>query len=136
MWAKKLAAMFVAAVIIFSAATPAFAEDNPNVIRVTGQGYGSKSGNSNGSFYRNYARQAARFDALRRLAEAIGGVQINAYSEEKGGRTTIDDLIATSKADEKIAAKLSKAKQVGEVKFLTDKNGFLYCELEMELSLK
>lgn len=133
MWAKKLAAMFVAAVIIFSAATPAFAEDNPNVIRVTGIGYGPKGGNFKGSFYRNYARQAARFDALRQLAEDIADIHIESFTD-----TVIDEgtVIVKTTADKKIAAKLSKAKQVGEVKFLTDEKGFVYCELEMELSLK
>lgn len=157
MWTKKLAAMLVAAVIIFFAATPAFAENNAewyelyskieknhgayienNTIFVIGSGMGPKGRNAYGSFYKSFARQAAKMDALRNLAETIksriykrGGISIwdefddasLKYDENK------DITIYTSKIGDKISLLLSKAKQFGEAKF----DEHEVCEMIMQM---
>lgn len=139
MWAKKLAAMLTAAVMIFSAATPAFAGNNAeweelyskisnnqgfyienDFIFVIGIGGVTKG---TGNFYKKFARQAAKFDALRLLAEYIKGLDVD---------QTIDTenlIITRLEVDDILAKELSKARQVGEAKF--SENGS--CEVIVKL---
>ena len=143
MWTKKLAAMFLAAVMVFSAATPAFAENDSeweeiytkiekshngyiienNVIFASGVGSGPKGATRNGSFYKSFARQAARFDALRRLAELANGVQVEATvdRDEAGNPIWETETVITSlETNEKIMEILSKSSLLGEAKFFDD----------------
>ena len=75
MWAKKLAAMFVAALMVFSAASPAFAEytvkDGVAVVKVTGYGVIPKNSKPTSSFGKSFARQAAQIDAYRNFTEQV-----------------------------------------------------------------
>lgn len=140
MLAKKLAAMLTAAVMIFSAATPAFAENNSeweelyskikngkggyaaedDFIFVIGLGGVTKG---TGNFYKKFARQAAKFNALRLLAETIAGLKLDPTDDTDGVvtvRLEVDDITAKE---------LSKARQVGEAKFYSDG----VCEVIMKM---
>ena len=123
MWTKKLAAMLLAAVVIFSAASPAFAENNKNVIRVTGVAFLSKE-KSKSSFYKSFARQVAKMDALRKLAECTPAFKVG-----------IKDEIITKidVEDAKLAKYLKSAHQVGNAKFTVNEDESLTCEVLMEM---
>ena len=75
---RKFIAVFV--LIFFAASTTAFATEKEikagDVIQVTGVGAGPENWDKQDSFYKKFARQAARMDALRQLVEQIGGIYI------------------------------------------------------------
>ena len=128
---KKFFVAFAVMFFLFSATSPTFAEKNEEFITVTGTGYGPKGANPNGSFYRSFARQAAKFDALRQLAENVDGVQVVAETSAEKGNIIYDRI--TFLIDEEISALLEKnAKQVGEAKFFTADDGKIYCEVTMK----
>ena len=101
-----------------------------SVIRVTGSGIGPTNLDKQDSFYKTYARQAARMDALRNLSETITGIEISSES------TFSDQVLGEWKLKTKVvhdqkSFKLIKesARQVGETKFYD--NGV--CEVTVEL---
>ncbi|MBR1398161.1 MAG: hypothetical protein IJ563_11615 [Selenomonadaceae bacterium] len=118
MMIKKLAAMFTTLIMCLSIlSATAFAADNNdnNYIEVTGYGFGPKNANVRSSFYKTYARQAARLDALRRILEAMQDVHLPS-------ETTVVDMMLSS--NDAIVTRLSgvvvNAKQVGKAKFNED----------------
>lgn len=121
---KKFFAVFFVVAFIFSSVNTTFAETEiKNVIRVTGIGYGLKGANPNSSFYKSFAKQTAKLDALVQLAELINGINIE--NDENKYTTWIDE-----KASEKL---IKNARQVGDSKFHADKEGEFRCEVTMEL---
>ena len=115
---RKFIAVFV--LIFFAASTTAFAEFIPvdgdktreylkagDIIRVEGVGLGPKNCDKQDSFYKIFARQAARMDALRQFVEEIGGV----YIEENKNNPKI--LTARTSHDNKMFELITKhARQV------------------------
>ncbi|MBR0287385.1 MAG: hypothetical protein IJQ82_00235 [Selenomonadaceae bacterium] len=96
-------------------------------IQVTGNGVGkAKYKNSSPGQYRLTARQAARMDAQRKLAEYVNGVHVT-------GSSSMSDLALE---DDKVATVLQgvvlkNALEVGDPKFFEDGT----CEVKMELRL-
>jgi hypothetical protein len=125
--------------IFFVISSTAFAEDKPKVIRVTGTGCPPSNWNQQDNFAKTYARQAARIDALRCLAEIFSDVKhfiIKSHSVVEDG-IVMEDVIKTElKHDSKVFKVIKKnARQIGETKFSFGDDGKLYCELEMEIIL-
>ena len=123
---------FIAAfMIIFFAATTALAAENElkagDVIQVTGIGIQPENFNPNDSFAKTFARQVARMDALRQLAEVINGINVE-WDDEK-------DYIKTWLPHDSKGFKLLErnARAVGDVKFYFSDKGRLVCEVTMEL---
>ncbi|MBQ4494621.1 MAG: hypothetical protein II968_02530 [Selenomonadaceae bacterium] len=122
---------FIAAcvLILFVSSTTAFATDAPAVIRVTGSGVGPHNWDKHDSFYKTFARQAARMEALVKLAECIGGVYVSTEEDEI---TTNSKITTEVKPDDKVFKIIeTNARQVGKVRFLEDGT----CEVDMELIL-
>ena len=119
---------FIAAfMIIFFSATTAFAADKPIVLTETGIGSAPSNWNQRDSFAKTFTRQAARMDALRKLAEGVNGVTVE-WEEDK------DWISARIPHDSKGFKLLEKnARQIGDVKFYFDNEGKLICEVTMEL---
>ena len=119
---------FIAAfMIIFFSATTAFAADKSIVLTETGIGNAPSNWNQRDSFAKTFARQAARMDALRRLAEGVNGVTVE-WDDKK-------DYIKTWLPHDSRGFKLLErnAHQVGDVKFYFNDEGKLTCEVIMEL---
>lgn len=66
---KKFFAILAAGFFIFSAAPTTFAAKDDNFLTATGYGFGPKGANPKGSFYKSFARQVAKLDAVRRIVE-------------------------------------------------------------------
>ena len=136
MFTKKIAAMLVAAVMIFSAATPAFAEDSVKYIerdgktyvQVSGLGTGAKGANSHGNFSKRFAMQAAKMDALRQLAEIIQGVETDPKIQEDQPLESVDEI--TVRLD---ALPLANVRQIYPVEFEEIDGGILCCKITMEI---
>lgn len=92
------------------------------VVRATGTGY-AKANAKRGQ--RGQARQAARMDAQRHLAEAVAGVQVNAESTMKDLMLE-SDIVKTS-----VDATLKNISEVGEPKYYDDGA----CEVVLEMAL-
>lgn len=144
MWTKKLAATILAAVMIFSAASPAFAKiiiskdfadsvisrNGKTYIQVMEIKYYEPKYSS--PFYRNFMRQVTKLMALRTLAEKIADAQ-GKLSEIGYGNVLSDELKVEITDVHPIIAVISKeARQVGEVKFTEDGN----CEVTMEIEVE
>ena len=96
---------------------------------MTGEGVGPHNWDKQDSFYKTFARQAARMDALVKLAETIGGVCVSTEENE----ITINSKITTEvNPDDKVFKLIeTNARQVGKARFLEDGS----CEVDMELIL-
>ncbi|MBR1646568.1 MAG: hypothetical protein IJ685_07300 [Selenomonadaceae bacterium] len=138
---RKFIAAFMTILFAASIHTTAFAEDEPKlnvkpgeVIKATGEGHPPKNWNPNNSFAKTFARQAARMDALRILAEMIGGAKVTAESVIVNDKRERDHVEGTLIHDSKVFKLLEKnARQVGDVKFYFNDKGKLTCEVTMEL---
>ena len=124
---RKFIAAFVLSFFLLSAT--AFAAVEPGeVLQATGVSLGSKNWDKNDSFYKTFARQAARMEALNQLAEMIGGV----YSEKD--KKNPNQIIIRAKLNRKASELLKNhARQVGEAKFSFNDDGSFYCEVTMEV---
>ena len=127
---------FIAAcvLILFVSSATAFANTwtessdyEKGIIRVTGIGAGPHNWDKQDSFYKTFARQVARMEALRQLVEIL-------IDSKADATTTIEDLMIT---DLKIIMELNpddkvetNARQVGKARF---EDGV--CEVDMELIL-
>lgn len=99
-----------------------------DIIRVTGEGYPPSNWDQRDNFAKTFARQAARMDALRTLAEAIDGVTVT--SEAPVAELDLNDRFTTRiSQDSKLFKLLEKNARVVDVKFL-DGGG---CAVTMEL---
>ena len=133
MFRKFLAAV----VLIFFVASincPTVSAFKPGeVYRATGTGLPPKNVDSNESFAKTYARQAARMDALHILAENMGGVRVDSTTDMREGYRIRDyiktSIIHTSKLFKLIT---NHARQIGEAKF-TPIDDELRCEVTMEI---
>lgn len=129
---RKFIAAFV--IIFFAASTTAFAADEPKVIQMTGDGQAPSNWDARACFAKTFARQAARMDALRQLAETL----IRPYVETKNTivetKVVQDYVRVTLSHDNKVFKLLEKnARQVGDAKFSFGDDGLLYCKVTMEV---
>ena len=121
--------------ILFVSSATAFANTwessdyEKGIIRVTGVGAGPHNCDKQDSFYKTFARQVARMDALRCLVE-----NLIAFSVDKS--TTVGDLgidlirTAINPDDNVFKFLETNARQVGKARF---EDGV--CEVDMELIL-
>lgn len=136
MLAKKLAAMILAAVMIFSAASPAFAEDSikyverdgTTYVQVSGLGMGPRGANSHGIFSQRFAMQVAKMDALRQFAEIIQSVDIEPKVQDNQPLESVDEI--TLKLD---ALSLKNVQKPYLVEFEELNDGNLVCKITMEM---
>ena len=129
---KKIFVAFAVMIFIFSAKTSATAAED-NVITVTGSAVGPIGTNSNGSFYRSFARQAAKLDALCQLVELTLGVQIDSVAtQDEDGKIISDKVQSKTTFDEKFWSKHFSKIEIVNVKFLSDGG----CEVTMKGTLK
>ena len=129
---KRLAACLTAAVVML-AMLAVFAEPEGIIdwgsgnIRVTGNGVGkAKYKKSSPGQYRLTARQAARMDAQRKLAEFVNGVQVTGASS-MSDLALEDDRVSTMLK----GVVLKNAIEVGEPRYLEEG----ICEVTMELRM-
>ena len=129
---KKFAAFLTVLVFALAmTATVAFAAEattdwGNGVIRVTGSGVGKEKYKNHIGQYRLTAKQAARMDAQRKLAEYVQGVQVTAQSSMYD-LALVDDRVKTALN----TVVLKNAIDVGEPKYTDDG----VCEVTMELRL-
>ena len=130
---------FIAAcvLILFVSSATAFAnawessDYEKGIIRVTGEGVGPHNWDKQDSFYKTFARQVARMEALRQLVEIL-------IAPKADATTTIEDLMITDlkiimelNPDDKVFKIIeTNARQVGKARF---EDGV--CEVDMELIL-
>lgn len=121
--------LFVSSATAFADTWEASSDFEKGIIRVTGEGVGPHNWDKQDSFYKTFARQAARMDALVKLAETIGGVCVSTEENE----ITINSKITTEvNPDDKVFKLIeTNARQVGKARFLEDGS----CEVDMELIL-
>lgn len=128
---------FIAAfMIIFFSATTVFAADKPIVLTETGIGKAPSNWNQRDSFAKTFARQAARMDALRKLAEGLSGVNVYAESTWNDEKKVLErDYIKLELPHDGKAFKLleKNARQIGAAKFYFNDKEKLTCEVTMEL---
>jgi len=129
---KKFCSVLAAMIFIFSATTSATAAKS-DVITVTGVAVGPSGANPNGSFYRSFARQAAKLDALCQLVELTLGVQIDSVAtQDEDGKIISDKVQSKTTFDEKFWSKHFSKIEIVNVKFLSDGG----CEVTMKGTLK
>ena len=117
MMIKRLAITLTTLIMCLSILSmTAFAANNNdnNYIEVKGFGYGPKNANIRSSFYKTYARQAARLDALRLILEIINKPDITATTEVVEMEVKSDTIIS------RVSGIVVNAKQVGKAKFNED----------------
>lgn len=129
---KKISLYLLAIIAIFTVTTTFAAEEvidwNNGTIRVTGNGVGkARYKKNNPGQYRLTARQAARMDAQRKLAEYINGVRVTGTSS-MSDLALEDDRVSTMLKD----VVLKNAIEVGEPRY---DNEYGTCEVTMELRL-
>ena len=78
---RKFIAAF--ALIFFVTTSTAFAAEEPKIIQATGYGQPPSNWDAQDSFSKTFARQVARMDALRLLAEEISSIHVESYSNPK-----------------------------------------------------
>ena len=138
---KKFFAVLAVMIFIFSATPPTtFANQEfevfgkmtmpfpfeAGVITVTGAAVGPKNAIVGSNFYKIFARQAAKIDALRQLIEALNQIHV------EGGVT--DDIVKTKTTfDETFWAEHFSKIEVAEIKFVD--NGEV-CEVTVKATLK
>lgn len=129
---KKFFVALAVMIFIFSASTAATAAKG-DVITVTGSADGPSGANSNGSFYRSFARQAAKLDALCQLVELTLGVQVDSVAtQDEDGKTISDKVQSKTTFDEKFWSQHFSKIEIVNVKFLSDGG----CEVTMKGTLK
>lgn len=126
-------------IIFFTAAIPAtvFAASEPKsdrVFQATGGGQAPLNWDQRDSFAKTFARQVARMDALRNLAEKISGVFVETKEITAPDGTEHEIIKTRLPHDSKVFKLLKKnARQVGDAKFYFDNDGVLFCEVTMEV---
>ena len=107
------------AFILSTTATTTFAatDDDWETGLVTAKGYAQSQNNEKikSSFYKTYIRQAAKLDALRKLAETIGGIYIDSSVTVEEGKIVRDYLKAYLDTEETVT--FDGTRQIGESKF-------------------
>ena len=123
---KKFFAALAVMIFIFSATpTKTFAgEHTGEVIEVAGIGMKPIGAKSNGSFYRSFARQVAKLDAMRNLAEQVQPVKIKVQE----GLTVSDKITTDLSLNEKFWNEYFSKVEVVGVKFKSDGS----CEVTMQ----
>ena len=130
MFKKFFAALAVMFFIFSATSTKTFAGE---VIKVTGAGIGPIGAKSGGSFYRSFARQVAKLDAMRNLVEMIGGVTVSSLEKrDPTGKIISDTTTAETTCNEKFWNKYFSKVEVVGVKFKSDGS----CEVTMQGILK
>ena len=119
-----LVALAMTAIVAFAA--EGTTDWGNGVIRVTGNAVGKKEYKDSPGQYRLTARQGARMDAQRKLAEYVNGVQVTAQSS-MSDLAIINDQVKTALR----TIVLKNAIDVGEPTFSADG----VCEVTMELRL-
>lgn len=100
-----------------------------DIIRVRGYGQAPSNWDQRDSFSKTFARQAARMDALRQLAEIVVGVHV----EPNDAKDDFEHIVTRISQDSKTFKLLEKnARQIGAARFSFD-DGKLICEVTMEL---
>ncbi len=126
---KKFAACLTALMMLLAMTAFAMAEGDTDwgrgVIRVTGNGVGKAKYKNNPGQYKLTARQAARMDAQRKLAEYLEGVQVTAESSMSDLALEYD-VVKT-----RTMGLVKNAVEVGEPTHSPDG----ICEITMELQL-
>lgn len=100
-----------------------------SVIRVIGFGIGPTNLDKQDNFYKSYARQTARMDALRNLSETISGIEINSNFSMSLDTYELKSRVIHDQKSFKLIKE--SARQVGEAKFSSDG----ICEVIMEVIL-
>ena len=131
---KKFFAALAVMIFIFSATpTKTFAtEFAGQIITATGVSEFPKSVNKNSSFYRSFARQAAKFDALSQIVEQVNFVQLDVEQTfDKDGKLVSEKLTTNSNCDEKFWVKYFSKIEIVDVKFKDSS-----CEMTLKAILK
>lgn len=125
---RKFFVAVISVAFIISVTTTAFAEENidweQGVYRNVGFAIGPNGENFKIPFYRIYAKQAARCDALRNIAEVVWGASVTEIAKEHF------ILEAEEHSDESMRIIVDNAKLVNS-RYFTDNS----CEVTMELPL-
>lgn len=131
---RKFIAAFVTILFAASIHTTALATDEPElnlksveVIKATGYGTAPSNWDQRDSFAKTFARQAARIDALRNIAEMLSGVTL----EEDNQNSHI--ITTRISHDSKVFKLLEKHARVIDLKFRFNDEGKLTCDVVMEL---
>ncbi|MBQ3444674.1 MAG: hypothetical protein IJG33_15690 [Selenomonadaceae bacterium] len=125
---------FIAAcvLILFASSATALAADEPRIIQVTGVGGGPAKWDQHDSFYKTFARQAARMDALRQLAESIGSIRVQSKTTVDPDGKLKEDIVKVKTElihNSKVFKLLKKnARQVGKARF---EDGVCYVDMEI-----
>lgn len=114
---KKILALIFAALLATSSTS--FAENL--TIQETGYGQGPEGCDPKSCFYKTYARQAARLDALRHLNADIYSFEVELIDDDP--ERTISHITSN---------KLKNVRQVGEAEF--DEDGI--CRITLEIVLR
>jgi hypothetical protein len=129
MKSKKLTVCLTALTLWFAMTAFAMTEGETDwgrgVIRVTGNGVGKSDYKNNPGQYRLTARQAARMDAQRKIAEYVNGVQVTAESKMED-LALGSDIVKTG-----VQGLVKNVIEVGEPTYISDG----VCEVTMELQL-
>lgn len=128
---RKLVAAFVTILFAASIHATALAFEPGDVFRETGVGQAPSNWDQRDSFSKTFSRQAARMDALRKLAEIVGGVHVEADSTIVEFDIAHDWVKSTLSQNDKVFKLLEKNARVVDVKFLD--NG--KCQVTMELTI-
>ena len=127
---KKFFAALAVMIFIFSA-TPTTTFAKGSVVTAVGMSLGPKNAIVGSNFYKSFARQAAKIDALRQLIESLNIIYV------EGGRATEGMVFDTVKTkitcDEKFWAEHFSKIEVAEIKFVD--NGEI-CEVTVKATLK
>lgn len=128
---RKFIAAFVMILFAASLHSTALAFEPGDVFRETGVGQAPSNWDQRDSFSKTFARQAARMDALRYLAEIVSIIHIESTARVNDGEVVSDYLKYTLSQDSKAFKLLEKNARVVDVKFLD--NG--KCQVTMELTI-
>lgn len=127
---RKFFVMFmIVAVTFFAGTSITFAEEH--VITVNGIGTAKITANANRSLCKSWARQAAKLDALRQLAEGFKGIEVDLIDDNENIAVTLK--VNTTAED--VRREFAKARMIGEPKFTIESN-LVKCELRMAWTLK
>ena len=129
---RKLVAAFVMILFAASLHSTALAFEPGDVFRETGVGQAPSNWDQRDSFSKTFARQAARMDALRNLAEIVSIIHIESTTTLVNDLEVVSDYVkSTLSQDDKAFKLLEKNARVVDVKFLD--NG--KCQVTMELTI-
>jgi len=126
---KKIFSALAVMIFIFSVSQKISAAE---VVTVTGSASGPKNAIVGSNFYKTFARQAAKIDALCQLVEVTQGVQFDSKSTvDDEGNLKSDFVKVETKFDENFWNKHFSKIEVTKVKFLDEG-----CEVTIKAILK